>query len=74
MNRASDSIKASIRPDYKSCSNICYICKNTGKKKSKKFNTLYSLKYHLATSHNTEDEINAGVTKKQILRAATSGV
>jgi len=66
MDNISDSNKTSIRPDYEPCSSICYICKKIGKKKSKKFNTLYGLKFHLS-SHTREDEISAGVTRKQIL-------
>lgn len=66
MNNTSDSYKTSIRSDYEPCSNSCYICKKIGKKKSKKFDTLYGLKYHLS-SHTREDEISAGVTRKQIL-------
>jgi|APSaa5957512535_1039671.scaffolds.fasta_scaffold08917_5 hypothetical protein len=66
MDKILDSNKTSIRPDYKPCSNVCYICKKTGKKKSKKFNTLYGLKFHLS-SHTREDEIVAGVTRRQIL-------
>ena len=59
--------KSSIRPDYEPCDNICCICIKIGKKKSKKFNTLYGLKHHL-TTHSTEDEISAGITRRQILQ------
>ncbi len=68
MNNNIDSFKSSIRPDYEPFANICYICKKIGKKKSKKFNTLYGLKHHLKTNHNREDEICAGVTRTQILQ------
>lgn len=60
--------KSSIRPDYEPCDIVCCICIKIGKKKSKKFNTLYGLKYHLKTSHTREDELSAGVTKRQILQ------
>ena len=69
MNNFTDSKKDYTRSDYKPCTNICYICKKTGKKKSKKFKTLYGLKHHLYT-HTREDEIIAGVTTKKILHTA----
>ena len=62
------SNKAYVRNDYKICSTTCCICKRIGKQKSKQFDTLYALKYHLTTTHNREDEISAGVTRKQILQ------
>ena len=62
------SNKSLVRKDYQSCSTICCICKKIGKQKSKRFNTLYALKYHLATEHTSEDEISTGVTRKQILK------
>lgn len=67
MNNNIDSFKASIRPDYEPFANICCICIKIGKKKSKKFNTLYALKFHL-TTHTREDEISARITRRQILQ------
>ncbi|MEC4849111.1 MAG: hypothetical protein RI100_07980 [Nitrosarchaeum sp.] len=68
MSNTIQSNKTHVRKDYKSCSTTCSICKRIGKQKSKQFNTLYALKYHLTTSHDRQDEIIAGVTRKQILQ------
>lgn len=68
MNNPTQSNKTHVRKDFKLCRLRCSICKRIGKQKSKKFNTIYALKYHLTTSHNREDEIIAGVTRKQILQ------
>ena len=68
MSNVIQSNKVHPRVDFKLCRNRCYICKRIGKQKSKQFDTLYALKYHLTTSHNREDEISAGVTRKQILQ------
>ena len=68
MSSSAQSNKSYAREDYKHCSTTCSICKRIGKQKSKQFNTLYALKYHLTTSHSREHEIIAGVTIKQILR------
>ena len=66
MNKVIESTKTNVREDYKPCNTICSICKRIGKQKSKQFSTLYALNYHLATEHDREDEISAGVTRKQI--------
>jgi hypothetical protein len=68
MSNTTQSNKVHSRTDYKLCRNCCCICKRIGIQKSKQFNTLYALKYHLTTSHNSEDEISAGITRKQILQ------
>ena len=68
MSNTIYSNKAHVRDDFKSCCTICCICKRTRKQKSKRFNSLYALKYHLTTEHNIEDEISAGITRKQVLQ------
>lgn len=68
MSSPTQSNKVHVRVDYKLCKNRCCICTSIGKQKSKQFDTLYALKYHLTTSHNREDEISAGVTRRQILQ------
>lgn len=68
MSSSVQSNKVHSRTDYKLCRNRCCICQRIGIQKSKQFDTLYALKYHLTTIHNREDEIIAGVTRKQILQ------
>ena len=68
MSNALDCNKASIRSDYEPSKVKCIICLVTGKQKSRTFNSHYALRYHLTTSHSREDEISAGVTRRQILQ------
>ena len=68
MSDTTQSNKNYVRKDYRSCNTICYLCKRIGKQKSKQFNTLYGLKYHLTTEHSKQDEISARVSRKQILQ------
>ena len=68
MDNISDSNKTHDRSDYKQFKVTCIICLEIGKQKSKQFNSIYSLRYHLKTTHDREDEISAGITKRQILQ------
>lgn len=68
MDRIFHSNKTNDRSDHKQFKTTCIICLKTGKKKSKQFNSIYSLRYHLKTIHDREDEISAGITKRQILQ------
>mgnify|MGYP000662693204 CR=1 FL=1 len=70
MDSISDSNKTHDRSDYKQFKTTCIICLETGKKKSKQFNSIYSLGHHLKTTHDREDEISARITKRQILQTA----
>lgn len=52
------------RTIYKKKFNLCPICKKN-KGKSKKFNSLYQLLYHLRI-HDFEDEVESGVTADDV--------
>lgn len=68
MSNTIQSNKTHVRADYIQCKQLCRICEILKPKGSKIFNSNYALKYHLTTEHNREDEISAGITRKQILQ------
>ena len=60
----------SIRLDFHKIDIGCPIClKLSGK--TKKFRTLYSLKYHLTSSHDNTDSIESGLSVHSVYSAAT---
>lgn len=70
MNNNIDSKKPHAVKNCKKFKVACRICQVTGKQKSRTLNSHYALKYHLTTSHDREDEIVSGITRKEILQTA----
>ncbi len=68
MDKNNHSKKDHDRVDYKQFKVTCRICLGIGKRKSKSFNNLYALKRHLTTTHDRQDEITSGITRKKVLR------
>lgn len=56
-----------IRPDYIPCNVICVICNILNRNGSKIFRSNYALRYHLTTEHDLQDEIESGITRKEII-------
>lgn len=69
MSSAADRYKDHQRADYRHSKVTCRICIEIGKRKSKSFRNIFALKIHLAT-HTREDEIQSGITRKEILKIA----
>lgn len=57
-----------IRPDYIQCNEICVMCDVLNRNGSKIFGSSYALRYHITTEHDLQDEIESGITRKEILK------
>jgi hypothetical protein len=56
------------RSDYIPCKMICIICNLLDK--SKIFSSSFALKHHISSDHDLRDELNTGITKKEVLDIA----
>ena len=57
-----------IRKDYIQCNEICVMCDVLNRNGSKIFGSSYALRYHITTEHDLQDEIESGITRKEILK------
>jgi len=58
------------RSDYIPCNTTCAICDILNRNGSKIFRSSFALKYHLVREHDLRDELESGITKKEILDIA----
>jgi len=71
VSRDSNKHHESIRPDFLKIDIACPVClKLYGK--TKKFRTIYSLKYHLTSSHDYSDSIESGLSINNVYSMATN--
>ena len=70
MGKAEHPNKTHVRKDFIQCKQRCRLCDILKPAGSKILNSNYNLKYHLTTEHNKEDELCAGITRRQILQTA----
>lgn len=66
MSSTSQRYKTHHRLDFKPCKQTCPICDVLNRNGSKTFSSSYSLKYHLSTEHDRQDEIDSGITKDEV--------
>lgn len=57
-----------IRSDFIPCNEICAMCDVLNRNGSKIFRSSYALRYHITTEHDLQDEIESGITRKEILK------
>ena len=58
-----------VRYDYVQIRLLCPICKKITKQ-SRMYSSPYSLKYHLTTYHNKQDEIESSITINEVKQIA----
>ncbi len=55
------------RSDLIPCNTICVMCDVLNRNGSKIFRSSYALRHHVTTEHDRQDEIQSGVTRKQVI-------
>jgi len=68
MSSAADRYKVHHRADYIQCNQTCAICDVLNSNGSKIYRTSYALRYYITTEHELQDEIESGITRKEILK------
>ena len=68
MSSAVDRYKDHQRADYIQCNQTCVICNILNRNGSKIFRSSYTLRYHITTEHDLQDEIESGISRKEILK------
>jgi len=56
-----------VRSDCIPCNTICVMCDVLNRNGSRIFRSSYALRHHVTTEHDRQDEIQSGITKKQVI-------